>query len=113
MSRLYVARNPRAAARSLGGEMMIMSGRDSTLFTLNKTATILWESADGATPLDEIVSRRICAEFEVEPGVALQDAETLARELASHEIMDVSEEPIDASIRPPAAQPNPPTGDPR
>lgn len=113
MSRLYVARNPRAAARSLGGEMMIMSGRDSTLFTLNKTATILWESADGATPLDEIVSRRICAEFEVEPGVALQDAETLARELASHEIMQVSEEPIDASIRPPIAQANPRTGDPR
>ena len=37
MSRLYLARNPRVAARSLDGEMMIMSGRDSTLFTLNKT----------------------------------------------------------------------------
>ena len=94
MSRLYVARNPRAAARSLDGEMMIMSGRDSTLFTLNKTATILWQSADGTTPLDEIVTRRICAEFEVEPEVALHDAETLARELASHDIMQVSEQPI-------------------
>ena len=60
MSRLYVARNPRVAARSLDGEMMIMSGRDSTLFTLNKTATILWQSADGTTPLDEIVEHRIC-----------------------------------------------------
>ena len=59
MSRLYMARNPRVAARSLGGEMMIMSGRDSTLFTLNKTATILWQSADGTTPLDEIVELRI------------------------------------------------------
>jgi Coenzyme PQQ synthesis protein D (PqqD) len=94
MSRLYVARNPRAAARSLDGEMMIMSGRDSTLFTLNKTATILWQSADGTTPLDEIVARRICAEFEVEPEVALRDAESLARDLASHDIMQVSEEPI-------------------
>jgi hypothetical protein len=94
MSRLYVARNPRAAARSLDGEMMIMSGRDSTLFTLNKTATILWQSADGMTPLDEIVARRICTEFEVEPEVALRDAETLARDLASHDIMQVSEEPI-------------------
>ena len=60
MSRLYLARNPRVAARSLDGEMMIMSGRDSTLFTLNKTATILWQAADGATPLDEIVEQRIC-----------------------------------------------------
>jgi hypothetical protein len=94
MSRLYVARNPRVAARALDGEMMIMSGRDSTLFTLNQTATILWQAADGATPLDEIVERRICAEFDVEPSVALQDAENLARELAGHEILRVSEHPI-------------------
>jgi len=94
MSRLYLARNPRVAARSLDGEMMIMSGRDSTLFTLNKTATILWQSADGATPLDQIVELRICREFQVEPAQALQDAETLARELASHEILQISEEPI-------------------
>jgi hypothetical protein len=94
MSSLYIARNPRVAARSLDGEMMIMSGRDSTLFTLNKTATILWQSADGTTPLDEIVERRICAEFAVEPAEALQDAEHLARELATHDIIQISEEPI-------------------
>jgi hypothetical protein len=94
MSKLYVARNPRVAARSLDGEMMIMSGRDSTLFTLNKTATILWQSADGATPLDEIVKLRICTEFDVAPAEALHDAETLARELANHEILQISEEPF-------------------
>jgi hypothetical protein len=94
MSRLFVARNPRVAARCLDGEMMIMSGRDSTLFTLNRTATILWQAADGTTPLDEIVQARICPGFEVEPAEALQDAEALARELASHEILQISEEPI-------------------
>ena len=94
MSKLFLARNPRVAARALDGEMMIMSGRDSTLFTLNKTATILWQSADGTTPLDEIVHSRICAEFAVEPAEAMHDAETLARELASHEILQISEEPI-------------------
>ena len=94
MSKLFVARNPRVAARSLDGEMMLMSARDSTLFTLNKTATIIWQSADGNTPLDEIVHSRICAEFEVEPTEALHDAETMARELASHDILQLSEEPI-------------------
>ena len=94
MSRLYLARNPRVAARSLDGEMMIMSGRDSTLFTLNKTATILWQAADGATPLEQIVEQRICTEFEVEPGEALKDAEALARDLAGHGILQISEEPI-------------------
>jgi hypothetical protein len=100
MSRLYVARDPRVAARSLDGEMMIMSGRDSTLFTLNRTATILWQSADGATPLDEIVEHRICAEFDVEPAEALSDAETLARALASHGIIQISEKPIHQRNRP-------------
>ncbi len=94
MSKLFVARDSRVAARSLDGEMMIMSGRDSTLFTLNRTATLLWQAADGVTPLDEIVERRICVEFEVDPSVALQDAESLARELANHEILQVSKEPI-------------------
>lgn len=94
MSRLYIARSPRVAARALDGEMMIMSGRDSTLFTLNKTATILWNWADGTTPLERIVEQSICGEFEVNPEEALQDAEELARELADHEILLVSEEPI-------------------
>jgi hypothetical protein len=109
MSRLYVARNTRVAARSLDGEMMIMSGKDSTLFTLNKTATIIWQAADGATPLDEIVERRICPEYDVEPAAALQDAEVLARELAAHGILDVSEDPI-RSVNPPV---NPSVGDSR
>jgi hypothetical protein len=94
MSSLYLARNPRVAARSLDGEMMIMSGRDSTLFTLNKTATILWKSADGATSLQDIVEREICIEYEVEAAEALRDAETLARELAGHGILQLSEQPI-------------------
>jgi len=100
MSKLYVARNPRVAARCLDGEMMLMSGHDSTLFTLNRTATILWQSADGMTPLDEIVARRICPEFEVEPEIALQDAENLARALAGHQIMLVSEQPIPQGASP-------------
>jgi Coenzyme PQQ synthesis protein D (PqqD) len=94
MSNLYIARNPKVAARMLDGEMMIMSGSDSTLFSLNKTATILWQSADGMTPLERIVQQRICGEFDVEPGEALQDAENLARELAKHEIMRISDQPI-------------------
>ena len=102
MSKLYVARSTRVAARSLDGEMMIMSGRDSTLFTLNRTATVIWQAADGATSLEEIVERKICPEFEVDHKDALQDAETLARELATHGILEVSEEPI--SEKPPAGE---------
>src|SRR5271166_510912 len=91
---MYVARSPRIAARMLGEEMLVMSAQESTLFTLNPTATILWQAADGATPLDEIVGRRICSEFEVPPEEAMRDAETLAGDLAKHGILLISEQPI-------------------
>jgi len=94
MSKLFMARNPRVAARALDGEMMIMSAKDSTLFTLNRTATILWQSADGTTPLEEIVQNRICTEFDVEASAALEDAEKLARDLAGYEILQISDTPI-------------------
>jgi Coenzyme PQQ synthesis protein D (PqqD) len=92
--KLYFARSPRIAARMLGNEMLVMSSQGSTLFTLNPTATILWQAADGATPLDEIVERRICSEFEVNPEEALCDAEALAEDLSKHGILLVSDQPI-------------------
>ena len=46
------------AARVLGNETMVMSATDSTLFTLDEVATVIWESADGVTPLEEIVKKQ-------------------------------------------------------
>ena len=63
MSPLYIARSRMIAARLLGGEMMIMSARDSKLFNLNDVGTIIWQAADGETPLGEIVERKVCAEL--------------------------------------------------
>jgi|SRR5208282_3245929 len=94
MSPLYIARSREIAARELDGEMMIMSARDSTLFNLNELGTIIWQAADGATSLKEIVAQKICPEYEVEPGQALQDAEAYVRELAEHGILLVSDQPL-------------------
>jgi hypothetical protein len=80
----------------LGEEMLVMSGQGSTLFTLNPTATVLWQAADGATPLEEIVEGHICTKFEVQPEEALRDAEALAEDLAKHGILFISDEPISA-----------------
>ena len=96
MSSLYIAHSKEIAARVLDGEMMIMSARDSTLFSLNELGTIIWQAADGATSLEEIVAQKICVEYEVEPGQALKDAETFVRELAEHGIMLLSDRPIAA-----------------
>lgn len=92
--KIYIARSSRIAARKLGEEMLVMSAEGSTLFTLNPTATVLWQAADGATPLDEIVRQSICCDFDVNPEEALRDAQTLAEDLAGHGILLLSEQPI-------------------
>ena len=94
MSSMYIARIKEIAARKLGDEMMIMSALDSTLFSLNDTASAIWQAADGQTPLDDIVNRKVCAEFDVPLEDALKDAEELVRELATHGILLVSDHPI-------------------
>jgi hypothetical protein len=90
----YVAKDTFVASRLMGGEMMVMSTRDSTLFTLNSVATAIWDAADGKTPLDEIVANRICKEFEISPEVAMKDAEALVEQLAGHGILIVSDQAI-------------------
>jgi hypothetical protein len=94
MSPVYIARSKQVAARMLGGEMMIMSAVDSTLFSLNETASAIWQAADGSTPLGEIVERVVCTEFDIAPAEALQDAQDFIRELAGHGILLVSDQPI-------------------
>ena len=90
----YVARSSEIAARRLGNEMMIMSGRDSTLISLNEVATVIWEAADGLTTLDDIVEHRVCQEFDVELTEALRDAEELTKALAEHGLLLLSDEPF-------------------
>ena len=94
MSDKYIARSKAVAARVLGGEMMIMSAVDSKLFSLSDVATVIWEAADGRTPLSEIVAQRVCAEFDVPADVAYRDAELLVEELATRGILLISNQPL-------------------
>jgi hypothetical protein len=90
----YILRSTAIAARMLGGEMMIMSAADSTFFTLDPVATIIWLEADGLTPLSEIIAQKICTEFDVGLETAVHDAEQFVQELAGHGILLVSDKPI-------------------
>jgi len=98
MKQKYIARSSAIAARKLGDEMIVMSALNSTLFTLNEVASVIWQAADGKTPLAEIVAGTVCREFDVTPEVAYQDAETLVNDLAGHGILLVSEQPIPAPV---------------
>lgn len=96
----YIARSSAIAARLIGGEMMIMSAVDSTFFTLNEVATVIWQAADGHTPLSDIVTSRICPGFDVDPSQAWHDAERFVNDLSQHGILVVSEQPIPSPPQP-------------
>ncbi|HEY6420258.1 MAG TPA: PqqD family protein [Candidatus Binataceae bacterium] len=94
MSEKYIKPSRNTAARMLDDEMIVMSVRDSRVYTLNATASAIWSAADGATPLREIVASKVVPNFEVDPDVAYQDALELVDELAQEGILLVADAPI-------------------
>jgi hypothetical protein len=94
MSDKYIARSTEIAARKLGEETIIIAAETSSVFTLNEQATVIWEAADGVTPLRAIVEGRVCEEFDVTPEAAYRDAEELVTKLAGHGILLVSGQPL-------------------
>jgi hypothetical protein len=90
----YVARSTAIASRALGDETMVMSATDSTLFTLDEVASVIWEAADGVTPLDEIVANNVCSKYDIAPEIALRDAVALVENLAQHGILLLSDQPL-------------------
>jgi hypothetical protein len=101
MSEKYIAKSSAIASRLLGGEMMIMSAVDSTFFTLNPVATVIWQAADGRTPLSQIVEHQVCSKFEIDPEIARRDVEHFVEELSGHGILLVSERPFQDSAASP------------
>lgn len=87
----YVTRSNAIASRVLGDETIIMSTADSTIFMLNPTGSVIWEAADGKTPLSRIVTEKVCAEFDVTVEQASADAKEFVEQLAQHGILLVSD----------------------
>ncbi len=94
MSESYITRSSTIAARVLDGEMIVMNSADSTFFTLNEVATVIFQAADGRTPLREIVRTRVCEQFDIDPEQAQADAEHFVAELSGHRILLVSDQPL-------------------
>jgi hypothetical protein len=94
MPETYIARSSAIAARMLAGEMMVMNSVNSMFFTLNEVATVIWQAADGRTPLREIVEQRVCPEFDIASDQAQKDAAEFVADLSQHGILLVSDHPI-------------------
>lgn len=94
MAERYIARGRAIAARAMGDEMVVMSVTDSVFFTLNDVASVIWQAADGRTPLSEIVAKKVCEEFDVDPERAQRGAERFVNELSQHGILLLSDRPL-------------------
>ena len=92
MPEQYLARNSRTAWRVYDGEAVILLAEDSTLNTLNAVGTLIWEGADGQTPLSALVGR-ICAEFDVEAVQAERDVMAFVDKLSQRGLLSVTASP--------------------
>jgi hypothetical protein len=93
MNGIVVTRGERLAARRVGGEVVILSADDSSLYVLNELGSLLWEAADGHTPLGQIVETVVCPEFEIDADTALGDALEFLEQLAAFGIVSLAPEP--------------------
>ncbi len=104
MSDKFIRRSRETAARKLGDETMVLAILDSTLFSLNEVASVVWAAADGQTPLRTIVMNAIVPAFEVDAETAYRDALELVGELAREGILEVADAPLAPAATEPAGK---------
>jgi hypothetical protein len=86
-----IIRGDKLAARKVGGEMVILSAEDSSLFLLNDVGTAIWEAADGRRTIAEIADV-LCTEYDIDRATALADVAEFVDSLAAAGILSVSED---------------------
>jgi hypothetical protein len=93
----YIAQNPDTPARTIDGEAVVITPHDSTLHTLNGTATFIWDRADGTKTLGQICGELLEA-FDVDEATAQQDAGSFVSEAVEKGLMLTGDAPIPVTI---------------
>jgi hypothetical protein len=88
----YLLQNPKAAWRVYDGEAVIVSPEDSMLHTLNELGTLVWEAADGQTPLTTVVGR-ICGLYDTDAATAERDVMAFVERLREQGLLSVLNAP--------------------
>lgn len=76
----YLSREKRVVWRDIAGEVVIVEEDGTTVHMLNKTASHIWNLADGTRRPDDI-SHELCQRFEVTPAQAQAETERFCRQL--------------------------------
>jgi hypothetical protein len=77
---MIVAKSPKTAWQIIEGEAVLLSMDTKVLRGLNPVGSRIWELIDGQRSLEEIAGV-IVQEFDVAPGVAVQDVRAFVQDL--------------------------------
>ena len=89
---MYIRQNPDTPARTIDGEAIVITPADSTLHTLNDTATFIWDRADGTRTLEAIAAEMV-DEFEVDTDTLRKDALAFVEEAVKRGLLLTSDDP--------------------
>jgi hypothetical protein len=81
--------------RRVGREALLVPVRNrvgdlDSIYTLNETAIVVWQTLDGQTPFDAIVDR-LCREFDVDRDRAAADAGEIIQNLIDAGLLERAE----------------------
>lgn len=88
----YPAQNPDTPARTVEGEAIVITPEDSTLHTLNETATFIWDRADGTRTL-EAITQEMLETYEVEEQILRTDAQEFVTLAVEKGLMIIHDQP--------------------
>ena len=88
----YLRQNPDTPARTIDGEAIVITPGDSTLHTLNTTATFIWDRADGTRTLAQIAGE-LLEEYDVDEATLREDALAFVLDAVTRGLLLASEAP--------------------
>ena len=86
----YPIRDDAVVWRDIAGEVVIAERDSGSIHVLNRTASLIWASADGTKQVDELATD-ICNRFEVTPEQARADAEEFCSQLLEAGLISLKE----------------------
>jgi hypothetical protein len=79
-------KNSALAWREIDDATVIISPSESVMHELNDTGSFLWKNIDGHKSVEELAAL-LAENYEVTPGTALTDAQSLLEEMASRKLL--------------------------
>lgn len=90
---VFLKQNTDTAYRVIDGEAVIVDLDSSELYSLNPTATVIWEACEEEVTLEEVVDK-IVEEFEVEREVAEEDCVGFVEEFSENGLLMLAESEV-------------------